>query len=89
MAKEILTFKEAGKLNLLGFTKEVFRQRRVWAAVLSAIAAVGAVFGLGILVTITGAVAAACSLDSYVRPAKVLEPKKKKTRKKSVKAKKK
>ena len=88
MAKEILTFKEAGKLNLLGFTKEVFRQRRVWAAVLSAVAAVGAVFGLGVLVTITGAVAAACSLDSYVRPAVVKKPAKKKT-KKSVKAKKK
>lgn len=84
MAKEILTFKDAGKLSLLGFTKEVFRQRRVWAAVLSAVAAVGAVFGLGILVTVTGAVAAACSLDSYVRPATV-----KKAKKKAVKAKKK
>lgn len=89
MAKEILTFKEAGKLSLLGFTKEIFRQRRVWAAVLSAVAAVGAVFSLGVLVTITGAIAAACSLDSYVRPAKVIEPKKKKAKKKKVKAKKK
>lgn len=88
MAKEILPFKEAGKLNLLGFTKEIFRQRRVWAAVLSASAAIAAVFGLGIIVTVAGAIAAACSLDSYVRPAKVMEPKKKKAKKKTVKAKK-
>jgi len=83
MAKEILPFKETGKLSLWGFTKEVLRQRRVWAAILSMMAAAGAVFGLGPLITICGLVASAFSLDSYVRPATVRRPKKKSNKKKN------
>ena len=50
--------------------KELLKQRRVWAAILSAISVVSVIIGYPQIAGMCTAVAGGLGLDSYIRPKK-------------------
>lgn len=80
MTKTIKSIEELKDLSFAGKFKEVSKQRRVWSAVLSVVAVVGTVMGLGALVAVCSGLAGALGLDSYIRPSQVEKPKRKRGR---------
>ena len=81
MVKKIKSQAELKKMGVLASVKEYSRQRRVWSAILSLVAVVGTLLGLGAVVAVVcSALAGALGLDSYVRPSEVVGPVQKKKR---------
>lgn len=70
MTLEIKIYEMTGGKNMLEKIINWLKQRRIWAAVLSAVAVYGAVTGYAIVPEICTALAGALALTSYVAPKK-------------------